>query len=433
MNCWIFAHNPFEYWMEGFKERFDAWHDGGVRGLVVGRMQFDGAACWTPDPRVYERFGESPPDPPAAIDREKERRFHAMLDDAAGRGWPVFIFGAGTSKGSLQDLSNAFPQVSGFIIDGPGENHYELAFHHGGRAARGAPRRGGPLRRGRRRPGPRPPRHRLHAPTPARADAGPGSATWRRRAPSPAWPSSTSTRTPSTGCAPRRESSRLSWAQARDNIDAVDRKVELGGIPRTAAFSSLTGQDYQQMASYFDIVFPKHYYWAPRLRRPLRHRGPLGAAPVPLEPLPHRVRRLPRGALPRRHRPAPGGQPSSTWMLGFPQEFFDETGLRRERARPGGRGRSRQGDLLGLHRAQPPRRRTPWGPATCTASSPPASAPAPAASCSTPDPEMGAPEWRVISNMCGRLWQEDPSSVFWPGDSARGDEYSGGRQPAVED
>ena len=27
---------------------------------------------------------------------------------------------------------NAYPQAHGVIIDGPGEQHYELAFHHGG-------------------------------------------------------------------------------------------------------------------------------------------------------------------------------------------------------------------------------------------------------------------------------------------------------------
>ena len=93
MNCWIFAHNPLEYWMNGYKERFDVWHDGGVRGLVIGRMSFDsGVRCWTPDAKIYERFGESPP-ADAPSDPDKERQLHAMLDAAAGRGWPVFIFG----------------------------------------------------------------------------------------------------------------------------------------------------------------------------------------------------------------------------------------------------------------------------------------------------------------------------------------------------
>ena len=32
----------------------------------------------------------------------------------------------------LEEMIRAHPQVQGVIVDGPGENHYELAFHHGG-------------------------------------------------------------------------------------------------------------------------------------------------------------------------------------------------------------------------------------------------------------------------------------------------------------
>ena len=48
------------------------------------------------------------------------------------RGWRILIFGGGGSTAQVQDLMNAFPQAHGIIVDGPGENHYELAFHHGG-------------------------------------------------------------------------------------------------------------------------------------------------------------------------------------------------------------------------------------------------------------------------------------------------------------
>ena len=38
MKLWVFTCNdsPLEHWLDGFKERFDAWEAGGVRGLVVG-------------------------------------------------------------------------------------------------------------------------------------------------------------------------------------------------------------------------------------------------------------------------------------------------------------------------------------------------------------------------------------------------------------
>ena len=47
----------------------------------------------------------------------------------------------------------------------------------------------------------------------------------------------------------------------RLQLDGLSRKVELGGILRIATFSSLTGQNYQQMALLFDYIFPKHYFW----------------------------------------------------------------------------------------------------------------------------------------------------------------------------
>ena len=44
----------------------------------------------------------------------------------------------------------------------------------------------------------------------------------------------------------------------RAQLDELGRKVELGGIPRTATFSSLTGQNYQQMAPLFDYILPNN-------------------------------------------------------------------------------------------------------------------------------------------------------------------------------
>ena len=138
MEFWVFtcSDSPLEHWLEGFKERFDAWEAGGVRGIVVGRMQFlqaDGTriSAYAPDPKVYAAFGEAAPEA-GARDLEKEKQLQAMMDDAAARGWPIMVFGAGGSPAAVQDLVNTFPQVTGFIVDGPGENHYELEFHHGG-------------------------------------------------------------------------------------------------------------------------------------------------------------------------------------------------------------------------------------------------------------------------------------------------------------
>ena len=40
MECWIFVFNPLERYMANYRQIFDAWEAGGVRGIVVGRMYF---------------------------------------------------------------------------------------------------------------------------------------------------------------------------------------------------------------------------------------------------------------------------------------------------------------------------------------------------------------------------------------------------------
>ena len=41
-------------------------------------------------------------------------------------------FGALSLAAGVEDTMRAFPQAKGVVIDGAGEHHYELAFHHGG-------------------------------------------------------------------------------------------------------------------------------------------------------------------------------------------------------------------------------------------------------------------------------------------------------------
>ena len=45
-----------------------------------------------------------------------------------------------------------------------------------------------------------------------------------------------------------------------------------------------------------------------------------------------------------------------------------------------------------------------------------------------PDPDMGAPEWHVITNMCGTPWKEDMDGPYWPTDTPR-ETFSGAREP----
>ncbi|MCP5117848.1 MAG: hypothetical protein GY953_44075, partial [bacterium] len=40
MSAWMRINTPLERYMADFKRTFDAWHDGGVRGIALGRMYF---------------------------------------------------------------------------------------------------------------------------------------------------------------------------------------------------------------------------------------------------------------------------------------------------------------------------------------------------------------------------------------------------------
>ena len=121
----------------------------------------------------------------------------------------------------------------------------------------------------------------------------------------------------------RRAMSLKRWTDVRAAVDAVDRPLQLGGIPRTATFSPLTGQDYEQMGGIFDLVFPKHYYW---------HRGFDGLYGT----IARWVQRLCRWNDALTEADAllvvenlfglrlPGVHNLLDLELGFPQEFFDD-------------------------------------------------------------------------------------------------------------
>ena len=83
------------------------------------------------------------------LDAAKEKQLHALLDDIRRRGWELMLFGPGhygrrkpgappdpfnamALAAGVEDTMRALPQAHGVIIDGAGEHHYELAFHHGG-------------------------------------------------------------------------------------------------------------------------------------------------------------------------------------------------------------------------------------------------------------------------------------------------------------
>ena len=448
MESWIFLHFPIERWVErwidNYEQIFDAWQDGGVRGLAVGRMRFlqeDGSYIRTfaPDPKVYESFGVTPP-PEEPREVEKEKKLEEILDNAAARGWPIMIFdvpGGGGGRppeedaygevrlaAAAQDLLNAYPQAQGVIMDGPGEQHYELAWHHGGELFEIRPREGqrfGALgydlermERGiahlrRRFQSLTPDLVRYHAPGGMLAglllfDIDEDALYWLRA---------------------RQEKSLRSWQQARANLDKVDRYVELGGIPRITTFSSLTGQNYQQMPPYFDYIFPKHYYW---------HRGFDGMYGT----IQRWVQKF------REWNPSlteedgfqlikslfglelPGVNTLVDLEMGFPEEFFTET-VYNETRRALEAIKDVDKTIFWVSTG-----RSPHAGDSMTARDLHGILKATQAAGGErflfhPDPDPGPSEWTVITRMCGKPWHQSRDG-YWPPDSNEPDEYN--RDPA---
>jgi len=454
---WIFVHNPLESWLADYPRIFDAWEDGGVRGIVVGRLWFaqedgNGMSLWdeilTPtfpaNAEIYTSYGINPP-PESPRNLAKEKQLHALLDNAAARGWQIMIFdsrdglrllyqrGQGVVSGlaleedpvgavevaaGVHDLMAAYPQVHGVILDQPGEHDYELEFHRGTELLQlSALQRwrfetqGADVARIERGIGHL--RQRFHHLTPDLV---------RYHAPGGMLGALTLFDLDEDGLywlRMRRQTALDFMAAVRQQIERLDRKVQLGGIPRTAAFSGLTGQDFGQMAAHFDYVFPKHYFW---------HRGNDGLY----------------GTMARWVQQVAAWNPTLTetdcfavvkaWLglelpgihsladmeLGFPEEFFtqlvyDETRRALEaigddkvvpwvstgRSPHGGEamnGRDLHGILTASQRAG----------AQCFLFQ--------------PDPDLGAPEWSVISRLCGNLWRPSPQG-YWPTDSTRPDSF----------
>ena len=439
MDAWIFVHDPLEHWMANHKQIFDAWQDGGVCGIVFGYlwfMQDDGTRIPTfaPDPQIYGSLGVSPP-PQLPRDPEKEKLLHAMLDDAASRNWHIMTFslpGGGGCRSleedpynaigfsaAAQDTMNAFRQAHGIVIDGPGEQPYELACHHGGELLKirekDKPRLAQLFEIGRLERGIAHLRDRLHSLTPDLV---------RYHAPGGMFAALTLFDLDEDALywlRARQEIAIGSMKAMRAQIDQLNRKVELGAIPRTATFSSLTGQNFQQMAPLFDYVFPKHYFWhrgfdgmygtVARWVGKLSQWNPTLTESDCLAA----VKSLLGLAL-------PGVDSLMDMELGFPQAFFDEVVFSETR-----RALEAIGD---------PDKVIAW---VSTGRTPHAGDPMPARDlhgilqvCQRaglkrfvfhPDPDLGASEWRVISGLCGNLWQQSADG-YWPSDSKPPDEYA---------
>ena len=449
---WVFVHHPLEHWLSDYQRTFDAWEDGGVRGIVVGRLDFfeeippfdfsysyggTTLPAFCPDPKVYASFGVTPP-PERPRDLLKEQQLQGLLDDAASRGWEIMLFGYSAHGGStpekdpfgvasfaagVQDAMNAFPQAHGFIIDAAGEHRYELAFQNGGelleirddqkqrlahldvdinRVERGIAHL----------------RDRFHRLTPdlvryhasggllgalALFDLNEDVLYWLQT---------------------RQQTTLAYMAAVRRQIDGLSRKVKLGTIPRTAAFSILTTQDYQKTHPYFDYVFPKYYFWHRAfdgmygtVARWVRRIGEWN--PTLTEPDCFAVVNSWFGLE------LPGIASVADMENGFPDEFFSQLVYSETR-----RALEAIGDDTKV---------VGW---VSTGRHPHGGDPMPAHDLHRilvasqraglkrfvyhPDPDLGAAEWSVISGLCGNRWKEDPDG-YWPSDTPKPGTWDRGR------
>jgi len=286
LKLWMRIGQPLEPVMQSYESIFDAWEAGGVCGLVLGRMYFDGnIPAFTPNPEVYKNFGVSPPSPPKNELPEKRALLDKMLTEAKARGWRIFIFEAawGAGRGGsghifadrvrqkaycarIQDTLEHFPQVDGAIMDGP-EWGYEIHPNHRSNIFNDLPdsvaekaaelsydynalvaakdRFYEHLQNLRR------PEIQLHAPGGLLGafnlfGSDSDLMDWFRF---------------------RVEALTDFFRNVRSHFDSIDRKVggteprRYGLGPRSACFAPLNGYDFAKLADVVDILLPKHYFW----------------------------------------------------------------------------------------------------------------------------------------------------------------------------
>lgn len=433
---WIRIGQPLEPVMNDYKRIFDAWEAGGICGFVLGRMLFEDergqftTPAFPSNPQIYRDHGLEPNVGRKETDPVKEKLLHAMLDDAKSRGWPIFIFEprSGTTGaaplplekdpyGSIlmaadwDEISSAFPQIDGGIMDGWTEAAYELTYHHGNAVFRDisdatktkAAAMGydpAKLERGMIHL-----RERFHNFTPSQVryygpygllsetnlfDINEDAIYWLR------W---------------RREIGIKEGQAFRKELDKLPRKLLLGNGPRSATFSGMTGLDFHAWGDIVDLLLVKHYFW---------HRGFDGMY----------------GTIARWVKQIYEWNPSLTeedcftvvkaWLgielpevqsltdmeHGFPQAFFDQV-VTRETARA-------------IAAVKDPLKILPW---VDTGRTPHGGDPMTAGDLYRilkASEEAGlqrflfhnhghltAAEWCVISRMCGTPWDEDPKG-YWP-------------------
>ncbi|MGH7861196.1 MAG: hypothetical protein ACREOS_03050, partial [Candidatus Dormibacteraceae bacterium] len=151
LNVWMDVMRHLEPVISDHERLFDAWSAGGVTGLVIGPMAFEGnVAAFDPDPGAYRRFGVGPPPAPAEQLPDRRLRLEHALRAAKDRGWQVWIFQPGIGAppspngyasivldndarrrwcARIVDTMSHYPMADGAVLDGP-EWGYEISPSH---------------------------------------------------------------------------------------------------------------------------------------------------------------------------------------------------------------------------------------------------------------------------------------------------------------
>ncbi len=127
-----------------YQRTFDAWESGGVKGLVIGPLKFEGNhLAYEPQKKFYKALGVPPIPSPRRLFPGKRKLLDGMLAEAADRGWKLHIFEPSfytyysngreamdeqsilRDSACVADTMSQFPMAHGCLLDGP-EWGYEI-------------------------------------------------------------------------------------------------------------------------------------------------------------------------------------------------------------------------------------------------------------------------------------------------------------------
>lgn len=140
---WMFLGQISAFELEGTRRLLDKLWESGIREVVLGDLIIDGKPAFSPNRDMYKDVKRQPPEMPSelapkakiiadAVKEAKERGFKIYLHDWGAYGGGSCINDPESLKYFLvrtQDAYEHYPQLDGFILDGP-EWGYEIEPGH---------------------------------------------------------------------------------------------------------------------------------------------------------------------------------------------------------------------------------------------------------------------------------------------------------------